>query len=147
MNRRQWVFSPMGASPYGCLDMAGNVWEWTRTIYKSYPYRADDGRENLESAEDVQRALRGGAFYNDQIYVRCTCRSWNYPGARDQINGFRVVALSSNSRYSKRNETTTSSILTERVGCTVAYAACHRQMLGEVINDQTSSDCEAYDLH
>ena len=37
---------PDGASPCGALDMAGNVWEWTGSIYKPYPYAPDDGRED-----------------------------------------------------------------------------------------------------
>jgi formylglycine-generating enzyme required for sulfatase activity len=49
-----------GASPYGLLDMAGNVWEWTRSVYKSYPYDPDDGREDLE-AKGIG-VLRGGSW-------------------------------------------------------------------------------------
>ena len=37
-----------GASPYGVLDMSGNVWEWCQSKYKPYPYKADDGREDLK---------------------------------------------------------------------------------------------------
>ena len=47
-----------GASPYGALDMAGNGWEWVSSAYRPYPYRADDGREDL-TTEQV-RGTRGG---------------------------------------------------------------------------------------
>ena len=40
--------------------MAGNVWEWCSSLYKDYPYRADDGRENL--TESASRVVRGGSF-------------------------------------------------------------------------------------
>ena len=51
---------PSGASPYGALDMCGNVWERTSSVFKRYPYRAKDGRESEESPRD--RALRGGSW-------------------------------------------------------------------------------------
>lgn len=50
---------PKGASPYGVLDMAGNVWQWVSSIYRDYPYRSDDGRESLDSPE--VRSTRGGS--------------------------------------------------------------------------------------
>ena len=49
---------PKGASPYGVLDMAGQVWEWTRSIYKPYPYNPKDGREEPATADTV--VARGG---------------------------------------------------------------------------------------
>ena len=39
-------YSPKGDSLYGCTDMAGNVFEWTSSLYKAYPYNAKDGRED-----------------------------------------------------------------------------------------------------
>jgi formylglycine-generating enzyme required for sulfatase activity len=50
---------PKGASPYGVLDMAGQAWEWTTSLYKPYPYDAQDGREDLTVA--ASRVARGGS--------------------------------------------------------------------------------------
>ena len=81
------LYSPQGDSPYGCADMAGNVWEWTHTLYKPYPYRARDGRED----ENISgpRVLRGGSFYSNIRATRCAFRFdyLNYLAYR----GFRIV--------------------------------------------------------
>jgi serine/threonine-protein kinase len=63
---------PAGASPYGALDMAGNVWEWTSSLYKGYPYDPADGREDL-GAEGV-RVLRGGSWGSEFRWARCAAR-------------------------------------------------------------------------
>jgi formylglycine-generating enzyme required for sulfatase activity len=91
---------PQGASPYGLLDMAGNVLEWTISLwgkdYKKpefkYPYDPSDGRENLEAGEDVMRVLRGGDFFMPGWYARCTHRCSFTPGYRNMLAGFRVCA-------------------------------------------------------
>jgi formylglycine-generating enzyme required for sulfatase activity len=66
------MYSPKGDSPFGYTDMAGNVWEWTSSIYKAYPYDAKDGREDQK--DRGPRVLRGGAFRNYQMDVRCASR-------------------------------------------------------------------------
>ena len=85
-------YSPQGDSDYGCVDMAGNVWEWTRSLYRDYPYRADDGREDVEA--DGLRVVRGGAFYLDARYVRCAVRFRRGPSLVSYYCGFRVALVS-----------------------------------------------------
>jgi toxoflavin biosynthesis protein ToxD len=84
---------PAGASPYGCLDMAGNVFEWTESVYEPYPYPTDKaGRAQREHKAGLEngRMLRGSAFYITHDLVRCACR-WLLPPSRLKDFGFRVV--------------------------------------------------------
>jgi formylglycine-generating enzyme required for sulfatase activity len=86
-------YSPAGDSPYGCADMAGNVWEWCSSLYQPYPYERGDGRENLE--EQGNRVLRGGSWYNDNpAWVRCASRDGDLPGLNYGLLGFRVARSS-----------------------------------------------------
>ena len=78
--------------------MAGNVWEWTRSLWgKKYPYRFDDGREDETAGKNVLRVLRGGSFGNDQDRVRCAARGNDSPNLRLSHIGFRVVVSPSSS--------------------------------------------------
>ena len=79
-----------GQSPYGLLDMAGNVWEWTSSQSQEYPYEADDGREE-PTGSDV-RTLRGGAFDYLGSDVRCANRNSNFPTNRFAFVGFRFLS-------------------------------------------------------
>jgi formylglycine-generating enzyme required for sulfatase activity len=82
---------PSGASPYGAQDMAGNVWEWTSTLYKPYPYVAGDGREAATSSE--RRVLRGGSWYVNPQFARAAYRDHNNPVFTGGYVGFRVVVV------------------------------------------------------
>jgi formylglycine-generating enzyme required for sulfatase activity len=86
---------PTGASPYGVLDMCGNVCEWTRSFYGvyDYPYPAE-GKER-EAGEDLKingyRFIRGGCYFYDRKRTRCAYRTGENPYNRNGFNGFRVV--------------------------------------------------------
>lgn len=89
---------PAGRSPYGCLDMAGQVWEWVSTLWGedmakpsfAYPYR-DDGREDREAGPSVRRGLRGGCFSSGAPKACCTYRGSLEPDGFWRGNGFRIV--------------------------------------------------------
>lgn len=84
---------PAGASPYGALDMAGNVWEWTTTkwmsSYENYLNMVSNDKEG-----EVSRVLRGGCWDDDSSDMRSTNRSWNLPSDRDIFVGFRLAFTS-----------------------------------------------------
>jgi formylglycine-generating enzyme required for sulfatase activity len=85
-------FSPQGDSPYGCADMIGNVFEWTHSLLKPYPYKANDGKED-EKATDAY-VLRGGSFLNNERLARCAFRGVERVDRFDFYIGFRVVVAS-----------------------------------------------------
>ncbi len=92
------MYSPQGDSPYGCVDMAGNVWEWTLNLWgKSeddpdfkYPYNPQDGQEDLEADNEILRVLRGGSWYNSQSDARCASRDRLLPIGKRSYDGFRL---------------------------------------------------------
>ena len=83
------TYSPQGDSPYGAADMAGNVWEWTNSLCKPYPYNPADGREDPRDFED--HVVRGGSFHGGKQYARAAYRNSKDPMNRSGNQGFRVV--------------------------------------------------------
>jgi formylglycine-generating enzyme required for sulfatase activity len=81
---------PDGASPYGALDMAGNVREWVADWYDADYYSQSPLRNPQGPESGAFRVLRGGGFGYDQWVGRCAVRDGNYPINRNYF-GFRVV--------------------------------------------------------
>jgi formylglycine-generating enzyme required for sulfatase activity len=76
---------PTGASPFGVMDMAGNVWEWCLNEHYDNP-------ENTGLAGDAARVQRGGSWLFFQNDARCDYRDGNSPDFRSYNVGFRVVS-------------------------------------------------------
>jgi len=84
---------PGGETPDGLVDMTGNTWDWTSSLYKSYPYEATDGREDPLTG-DGRRVVRGGSWNSNLVVARASARSGNDPSGRDDDVGFRLVCVS-----------------------------------------------------
>ncbi len=82
---------PLGASPYGVMDMAGNVWEW---VMDYYVVRADGSRENIDSttvALDYHREVKGGAWDYSWSWMRIAYNSDHGPDEHKISFGFRCM--------------------------------------------------------
>src|SRR5205823_7044988 len=64
-----------GSARCGVLDMSGNVWEWVNSLYKPYPSRSDDGRENPNTDDTNHRVLRRGSWVSlNASFLRTSVR-------------------------------------------------------------------------
>jgi formylglycine-generating enzyme required for sulfatase activity len=82
---------PTGATPEGLFDMAGNVWEWTRSEYRSYPYNPSDGREDGADPVNKRFTLRGGGWNARSVSLRASYRDDLMPVNRSNSVGFRLA--------------------------------------------------------
>jgi iron(II)-dependent oxidoreductase len=82
-----------GASPYGCLDMIGNVWEWTAGDFTGYPgFHPFPYREYSEVFFGPEyKVLRGGSWATRPRVATATFRNWDYPQRRQIFSGMRIA--------------------------------------------------------
>ena len=92
---------PLGQSPFGLHDLAGNVWEWCQDVWRDDHgsdaevvdpcHHVDNDGHDPDSLGGAPRVVRGGSWNDNPWNLRCACRSWIPPGNRLQDVGFRVV--------------------------------------------------------
>ena len=73
-------------SPFGLLDMSGNVWEWTADNYQPYPGH----RPAFDIPADA-KAIRGGSYKSDKLHVTTTTRNLDHASSRSATIGFRCA--------------------------------------------------------
>jgi formylglycine-generating enzyme required for sulfatase activity len=85
---------PSGASPYGAMDMAGNVREWVNDWWQSDYYSVSPSSNPPGPASGSSKVLRDAAFYNGWSYIRAVYRYSYYPDLRGSDSfGFRCVGV------------------------------------------------------
>ena len=77
-----------GVGPFGAEDQSGNVWEWTASLYRPYPYQP----ENDDPHAEGERVLRGGGWNYARRNARCASRLQLVPGDFTDSVGFRAIS-------------------------------------------------------
>jgi len=81
---------PQGASPYGALDMAGNVWQWCADWYDKNYYKTAPSNDPTGPSSGTVRVLRGGCYrFADPDFFRAALRNWDDPSSWGDARGFR----------------------------------------------------------
>ncbi len=83
-----------GRGPFGAEDQAGNVWQWTASLYRPYPY---DAAQSEDPEAEGERVVRGGSWLYDQRLARCACRFRIAPVFYFESLGLRVLSPGSES--------------------------------------------------
>ncbi len=83
---------PSGASPFGVLNMAGNVWEWVADWYDASYYAHSPARNPQGPASGTQRITRGGGIFDDHVFTTSTMRRRFTPDVASTSVGFRCAA-------------------------------------------------------
>lgn len=91
---------PGNASPFGIVDMVGNVWEWTDSRYKALPgfktftFKAEDKQKYavMPAFDGSSPVIRGGSFQDPEIGTRIDRRQGVMSVARAEVIGFRVAS-------------------------------------------------------
>jgi len=142
---------PGGASPYGALDMAGNVYEWVADWYGE-AYSAGYQINPTGPSNGFEHVLRGGSWYNSKNDIRTAFRSLSSSTSASNTDGFRC-ALTANEFTSDNTltqmttpATTPTSIFTPETSSTTTIQSSDTQTLYsklEIINN-SSSDIDLY---
>jgi formylglycine-generating enzyme required for sulfatase activity len=78
---------PQNASPYGALDMAGNVWEWVDDWYAGYP----GGHSRSDAYGQKYKVIRGGSWVSSALSLTTVARDFADPNDNYDSIGFRCV--------------------------------------------------------
>jgi formylglycine-generating enzyme required for sulfatase activity len=85
---------PLGHSPFGVEDMAGNVWEWVEDWFDPDFYRRSPSKDPVNRTPGERRVIRGGGWGNDPRGLRSTLRHANPPEIGLSMVGFRCARAS-----------------------------------------------------